>query len=74
MVKKDGLIRIHFQQEAHYLKVTIEDNGVGYYQSQNHKHTIDDERPSLGMSISQKRMKLMDLANDVVIKELKVNS
>ncbi len=54
---KHGLIKVQYQIEGEYIKVTVSDNGVGITnntKSQSPNHT------SVGMKITDERLKLLD--------------
>ena len=69
--KKNGKINIQFYKKDNQLEIQIEDNGIGFFQSQQMKETDRKLHRSLGMNISQKRLSLLDAANTVNIQELK---
>jgi signal transduction histidine kinase len=58
-----GKLTVHYQKDAEYLLVTIEDNGIGFHQSRQrsdkHRH-----RPA-GMEITEKRLRIETLSSDV---------
>jgi len=67
---KNGKINIQFIKINNQLKIIIEDNGVGIYQSQK-KSKDSTIHKGVGMSISQKRLQLTSKTSDIHISEIK---
>ena len=71
---KKGMVKIFFGKEKKYLKVSIIDNGIGIEQSKALKSQMENLHKSVGMSITQKRLEMIDdlkREKNVRIKELK---
>jgi len=71
---KKGIIEIFFVKEKNYLKVSVKDNGMGIEQSKAMKSHLESLHKSVGMSITQKRLEMIDdleREENVRIKELK---
>ena len=69
-----GLIEIFFEKESNYLKVSVKDNGIGIEQSKAMKCEIESLHKSVGMSITKKRLEMIDdmkREENVKIKELR---
>lgn len=56
---RKGQIDITYALDGNDLKVSVSDNGVGIYQSKQAKGKSDASKQSLGMSITQKRLQLV---------------
>jgi len=56
---RKGQIDIIYTLEGSDLKVSVSDNGIGIYQSKQVERKSDSTKQSLGMSITQKRLQLV---------------
>jgi len=73
LAKKEGKgkIDLHCNLQNGELNITITDNGVGIEQSKTQKAASAPERKSVGMTITQKRLELINANNEITVKELK---
>jgi sensor histidine kinase YesM len=55
-----GMVRIHFDQADNYLTCTIDDNGIGIRASAQQGNTSHPEHRSLGISITQSRIDVLN--------------
>lgn len=70
--QKDGLIQIAYSLVQNHLKISIQDNGIGIYQSQKKKN--NSLHKSVGMTITNKRLELLSPKSEIdhlKIEELK---
>ena len=68
-----GQIQVDFYQKENRLEIEIKDNGMGIFESQKQKKSAQSLHKGVGMSISQKRLKLGDSLNEVEVQEIKNN-
>ncbi|GAB5554461.1 MAG: histidine kinase [Saprospiraceae bacterium] len=68
-----GQIKIDFLKANEQLEIRIQDNGPGIFQAQKSKMAVQSkhQHKKVGMSISQKRLKLADQLNVFEVKEIK---
>lgn len=57
--EKLGLIRIKIKEEGEFIRVDVEDNGIGYSKSLANKETRKYEKRSLGLSITRQRLEIL---------------
>lgn len=57
--EKLGLIRINIKEEGEFIRVDVEDNGIGYSKSLANKETRKYEKRSLGLSITRQRLEIL---------------
>jgi LytS/YehU family sensor histidine kinase len=62
-----GKIIIRFIKEENYLVCTIEDNGIGRKQSQLYKSQMPVEYQSRGMTLTARRLEMMNKTQEVPI-------
>ncbi len=58
-IDKPGQIDISFVLQEKDLKVTVSDNGIGIHQSKTAQNALMADKKSLGMDITQKRLRLV---------------
>jgi LytS/YehU family sensor histidine kinase len=62
-----GMVRIRFMENASHLICTIEDNGVGRKLAQQYKSQLPIEYQSRGMTLTARRMEMMNQGQSVPI-------
>jgi LytS/YehU family sensor histidine kinase len=62
-----GLITVAFYTTDHYLVCTVEDNGVGREASKQFKGTQNIEYQSKGMTLTARRIEMMNRSTEVPI-------
>jgi LytS/YehU family sensor histidine kinase len=71
--KKDAKLWLSFQQEDDLLKITIKDNGIGRWQSGQHKK--GKKHISKGMTLIEERLRSLEIKNNrtysITVKDLK---
>lgn len=76
-LNKMGRLEIVYKKEKEHLKVSIIDNGIGILESKRRKSKQAVMQQPLGMSITRRRLELLDQAsrnNKVRVEELKAKS
>jgi ligand-binding sensor domain-containing protein len=71
---RPGKIDLYFKKEGPYIIATIQDNGIGIEQSLKKKERPGQSRKSLGMSITSRRLNMLDKEDEsekVQIEEVK---
>jgi|GEM_PF-1052569 len=72
--RSQGRINLYYMLQDDYIMVTVTDNGIGIEASMNQKSKHASLHKSVGMTITQKRLELLDNANTdkkVKIEEIK---
>ncbi len=62
-----GFLKLSFKKENQYLKITVEDNGIGIEESKKQKTIHQKNREGRGMKNTLERIKLL---NDLYKKEI----
>lgn len=65
-----GFLKLHFEKENQYLKITIEDNGIGIEESKKQKTEHQKARKGRGMKNTLERIALL---NDLYYQEIQCN-
>ncbi|MEC3875027.1 tetratricopeptide repeat-containing sensor histidine kinase [Chryseobacterium salviniae] len=65
-----GFLKLHFEKENQYLKITIEDNGIGIEESKKQKTEHQKARKGRGMKNTLERIALL---NDLYHQEIECN-
>lgn len=65
-----GFLKLHFEKENQYLKITIEDNGIGIEESKKQKTEHQKARKGRGMKNTLERIALL---NDLYHQEIQCN-
>ena len=72
---EEGKLIIHYEQENGHLKVSVLDNGIGILESKRRKSKQAVKRKPRGMSITRRRLELLDSKvdknNKVAVEEVK---
>ena len=63
-----GFLKLHFEKENQYLKIAIEDNGIGIEESKKQKTIHQKNREGRGMKNTLERIRLL---NDLYKKEIR---
>ena len=63
-----GFLKLHFKKQNQYLKIAIEDNGIGIEESQKQKTIHQKNREGRGMKNTLERIKLL---NDLYKKDIR---
>lgn len=74
---KAGSVAVTYERENGHLKVSVTDNGIGILESKRRKSKQAVKQKSRGMSITRRRLELLDQAtrnNKVIAEELKNKS
>ncbi len=69
--EEKGRIDLFCELQNGQLIITITDNGVGIEQSKKQKAVGNSLHKSVGMTITQKRLELININNEINVKELK---
>lgn len=72
--RSQGKINLYYLLDGNYLLATVTDNGIGIEQSKKQKSGKESLHKSVGMSITQKRLEILDEGNSdkkVKIEEIK---
>ena len=76
--RNDGLIEIHFTKVYNELQILVRDNGQGI--RKNGRQKLNSQNPlkdkyykSVGITITKKRLELLQLGNKVTVKNLEDN-
>ena len=71
----NGMLKILYKRENDHLKVIVLDNGIGIFESKRRKSKEEVKRRPRGMSITRRRLELLegqvDRNNNVVVEEVK---
>jgi hypothetical protein len=62
---KKGFLMVSFKKEDQFIKCIVEDNGVGRKNAAEIEKEKSPKRRSFGMAISQKRLELMKMENQI---------
>ncbi|SHF00810.1 tetratricopeptide repeat-containing sensor histidine kinase [Chryseobacterium takakiae] len=65
-----GFLKLHFEKENQYLKITVEDNGIGIEESKKQKTEHQKARKGRGMKNTLERIALL---NDLYHQEIQCN-
>lgn len=65
-----GFLKLHFEKENQYLKITVEDNGIGIEESKKQKTEHQKTRKGRGMKNTLERIALL---NDLYHQEIQCN-
>lgn len=65
-----GFLKLHFEKENQYLKITVEDNGIGIKESKKQKTEHQKARKGRGMKNTLERIALL---NDLYHQEIQCN-
>ncbi len=63
--KEQGMLRVKFSESQQYLRVTVEDNGVGREQVKKEQEQSGKEMASTGIRYTEERLRLL-IGNDRV--------
>ena len=66
--KEKGFLKLHFKKQNQYLKIAIEDNGIGIEESKKQKTIHQKNREGRGMKNTLERIKLL---NDLYKKDIR---
>ncbi|WP_460220339.1 sensor histidine kinase [Psychroserpens sp. MEBiC05023] len=69
---RDGELKIQFETSEDKLKVTVSDNGIGIYHSQQHKPKTDHQ--SMALKVTRERLESISGKGALKIHELKHNN
>jgi len=72
--RSQGMIKLYYILDGNYLCVTVTDNGIGVEQSKKMKSKQKSLHKSVGMTVTQKRLEILDKGNKdkkVKIEEIK---